>query len=72
MVREKSLLSKRLLSQLKPSFIVDDPFLNEPIAVTLLVQLTLRRDLSSQVWLEGTVMLQGRVAFVFGLDCISV
>lgn len=47
----------------------DDSLLNEAIAEPLLIQPTLMRD---QVRSEGTVTLQGRVAFVFGLDCISV
>lgn len=71
-VREKSPLTKTLLSQLYPSFTVDDLFLNKAIAEPLLIQLTLMRDLSSQGRPEGTVTLQGRVAFAFGLDCISV
>lgn len=45
----------------------DVVFLNEAIAEPFLIQLTLRRDRS-----EGPVTLQGRVAFAFGLDWISV
>lgn len=74
MVSEKSPLTKPLVSQLKPSFICVAAFLNEAMSEPLLIQLTLMKDLSilSPFTERGKVTLQGRVAFVFGLACISV
>ena len=64
-VSEKSPLMKSLGSQMKPSFICVASFPNEAIAEPLLIQLTAMRDWFTET---GNVTLQGRVAFVLGLD----
>lgn len=73
-VSEKSPLMKLLASQLKPSFICGATSPNEAISEPLLIQLTLMRDWStlSPFTKRGDVTWQGRVAFVFGLVCISL
>lgn len=74
MVSEKSPLTNSLVSHVKPSFIFVAALLNEAMSEPLRIQLTLMTDWSiSFPFTEGgNVTLQGRVAFAFGLACISL
>lgn len=69
MVSEKSPLTNCVTFQLKPFFIFLSVLLNEAMSEPLLIQLTSMRDSSVA---GGNVTLQGRVAFAFGLACISL
>ncbi|TNN37373.1 hypothetical protein EYF80_052467 [Liparis tanakae] len=68
-VREKTPLTKSPPAQLKPSFICVSASPKEATSEPLLIQRTLRRERLAD---GGSVTLQGRVAFVFGLAWISL